>query len=299
MLEWGAAHRRDLPWRATRDPWRILVSEVMLQQTQVDRVVGYYRAFLRAFPSAGECARARPGRRGAALVRSGLQPPGAQSAPGGRGDRTTSTEVPSPPDEPALRALPGVGPYTARAVRSFAFGADVAAVDTNVLRVLARGVAGSGVTMGEAQSMADRLLPGRTVVGVQPGHVRSGRHGVHRGPPVVRRVPPAPAVPVEAPGPDRIPTRGGAPPRCAPRPPSPDRTVRAGAAWSTPCARARCPRTMLASACGWPDDPARAQRITAALVDEGFAEWTSGPAAGAATALSERGVSEARVSSER
>jgi A/G-specific adenine glycosylase len=56
LLEWGAVHRRDLPWRATRDPWRILVSEIMLQQTQVDRVVAHYEAFLAAFPTPGACA---------------------------------------------------------------------------------------------------------------------------------------------------------------------------------------------------------------------------------------------------
>ena len=58
MLDWGAAHRRDLPWRRTRDPWRVLVSEVMLQQTQVDRVIAYYTAFLGAYPRA---RRLRPG----------------------------------------------------------------------------------------------------------------------------------------------------------------------------------------------------------------------------------------------
>ncbi len=130
----------------------------MLQQTQAERVVGYYRAFLHAFPSPSECARARPGdvvrlwsglgynRRALNLHRAAVV---IRDEHGGA----------VPAGERALRALPGVGPYTARAVRSFAFGADVATVDTNVLRVLARGVAGVGVTMGEAQSMADRLLP--------------------------------------------------------------------------------------------------------------------------------------------
>ena len=61
LLEWGEEHRRDLPWRRTRDPWRILVSEVMLQQTQVDRVVPHYERFLAAFPDAGGL-RARRGR---------------------------------------------------------------------------------------------------------------------------------------------------------------------------------------------------------------------------------------------
>src|SRR6185437_15094755 len=58
LLTWADGHRRALPWRATRDPWRILVSEVMLQQTQADRVVGYYDAFLNRFPTPTDCARA-------------------------------------------------------------------------------------------------------------------------------------------------------------------------------------------------------------------------------------------------
>ncbi len=58
VLEWGAAHRRDLPWRRTRDPWHILVAEVMLQQTQVERVVPHYERFIAAFPTPGACAQA-------------------------------------------------------------------------------------------------------------------------------------------------------------------------------------------------------------------------------------------------
>ena len=158
MLEWGAVHRRDLPWRHTRDPWRVLVSEVMLQQTQVDRVIAYYSAFLRAYPRAVDCARARPGdvvrlwsglgynRRALNLHRT------ATAIAGEHGGAV-------PADESSLRALPGIGAYTARAVLSFAFEADVATVDTNVVRVLSRGVAGAGLTLRQAQSLADRLLP--------------------------------------------------------------------------------------------------------------------------------------------
>ena len=158
VLEWGADHRRDLPWRHTRDPWRVLVSEVMLQQTQVDRVIAYYSAFLRAYPRAVDCARARPGdvvrlwsglgynRRALNLHRT------ATAIAGEHGGAV-------PADESSLRALPGIGAYTARAVLSFAFEADVATVDTNVVRVLSRGVAGAGLTLRQAQSLADRLLP--------------------------------------------------------------------------------------------------------------------------------------------
>ena len=126
VLDWGAGHRRDLPWRRTRDPWHILVSEVMLQQTQVDRVVPHYERFVAAFPTATACARA-----GAAEVvrmwsglgynRRALNLHRAACAI----VQLHSGRVPS--DYAALRALPGVGPYTARAVRSFGFGHDVAA----------------------------------------------------------------------------------------------------------------------------------------------------------------------------
>jgi A/G-specific adenine glycosylase len=134
ILGWYAAVRRDLPWRRTRDPYRILVSEVMLQQTQVARVVPYYEAFLSAFPDAGALARAPAAdvlrawsglgynRRALALQRAAA----AVAADGW------------PTDLGGLQALPGIGPYTAAAVASFAFGAQVAAVDTNVRRVIER-----------------------------------------------------------------------------------------------------------------------------------------------------------------
>ncbi len=274
MLEWGVAHRRDLPWRATREPWRILVSEVMLQQTQAERVVGYYRAFLRAFPSPGECARARPGdvvrlwsglgynRRALNLHRAAVV---IHDEHGGA----------VPAGERALRALPGVGPYTARAVRSFAFGADVAAVDTNVLRVLARGVAGEGVTMGEAQSMADRLLPAGLSWEFNQAMFDLGATVCTAARPSCGLCPLRRQCRWKLRGlTDPDPWRG-----------SPSVRTQAPFAGSDRQGRGRLvhalrqgtvSRTMVASACGWPDDPARAQRISAALVDEGFAEWTSG-----------------------
>ena len=131
VLEWGAAHRRDLPWRRTRDPWRILVSEVMLQQTQVERVVPHYERFLAAFPTPAACAR-RTRRGGAPVVG-----PRATTGAALNLHRAAATVVDRARRRACrvrtrrLRALPGVGPYTARAVRSFAFGEDVAAVDTN------------------------------------------------------------------------------------------------------------------------------------------------------------------------
>jgi A/G-specific adenine glycosylase len=134
ILGWYAAVRRDLPWRRTRDPYRILVSEVMLQQTQVARVVPYYEAFVEWFPSESALAEAPA----ADVLRlwSGLgynrRALALQAAA-----RVVSRDGWARGVE-GLVALPGVGPYTAAAVASFAFDAQVAAVDTNVRRVIER-----------------------------------------------------------------------------------------------------------------------------------------------------------------
>ena len=137
LLAWFHRHGRALPWRRTRDPDRVLVSEVMLQQTQVARVTEYYPRFLRAFPTLHELATAQPARvreawdglgyyrRAANLHRL------AQEIVEHHGGT-----LPAEPER--LRRLPGVGIYTAGAVASFAFERSVAAVDTNVARVLRR-----------------------------------------------------------------------------------------------------------------------------------------------------------------
>jgi A/G-specific adenine glycosylase len=157
LLGWWEATRRDLPWRRTRDPWAVLVSEVMLQQTQVDRVIPRWHRFLERFPSASTCADAGAGavveewaglgynRRAASLHRCAVA---VRDEHGG--------ELPA--DLSALLALPGIGPYTARAVLAFAFEADVAVVDTNVGRILAR-TAGRTLAAVEAQALADELVP--------------------------------------------------------------------------------------------------------------------------------------------
>ena len=132
LLNWYEAVRRPLPWRFTRDPWAILVSEVMLQQTQAARVVPHYERFLARFPTPAACAEAPGGRGHRGVERARLQPPRAGAAGGrghGRGGRAGRRD---------LQALPGVGPYTAAAVASFAWDAQVAAVDTNVRRVIER-----------------------------------------------------------------------------------------------------------------------------------------------------------------
>ena len=131
LLVWYAHVRRSLPWRETRDPYALLVSEVMLQQTQAARVVPYYTAFLAAFPDppalaaapADDVLRAWSGlgyNRRALALRAAAQHVARDGWP------------------PDLQELPGVGPYTAAAVASFAWDAPVAAVDTNVRRLLRR-----------------------------------------------------------------------------------------------------------------------------------------------------------------
>ena len=247
----------------------------MLQQTQVDRVVPFYERFVTAFADPAACARVRPAevvrlwsglgynRRALNLHRAAAQVVEVHGGVMPRGDA-------------ALRALPGVGPYTARAVRTFAFDEDVAAVDTNATRVLARCVAGAPLRVREANEIADRLVPpgrswefnqamfdlGATVcTGARPG---------------------CPACPLRRqcawhraglPGPD--PWRA-----------SPVARRQSAFAGSDRQGRGRLLQALrqggvcageVPAACGWPDDRARAERVAAALVDEGFARWRAGP----------------------
>lgn len=145
VFRWYRQHQRDLPWRHTKDPYRILVSEVMLQQTPVERVIPKYHEFLRRFPTVQACARARPrdvllawagmgyNRRALYLLRA------AQEVVARCGGHV-------PTELAALRTLPGVGHYTAAAVATFATGTPHAMADTNMSRVIGRvfrGVLGS------------------------------------------------------------------------------------------------------------------------------------------------------------
>ena len=146
LLAWFAEHGRDLPWRRTRDPYAILVSEVMLQQTQVERVIPRYRRWLERWPTVEALAGAATGdvirewqglgynRRGVNLQRA------ARSV----------AEHGWPED---LTALAGVGPYTAAAIGNFAFGRDELPVDTNVRRVQER--TGLGFSAAAAQALMD------------------------------------------------------------------------------------------------------------------------------------------------
>jgi A/G-specific adenine glycosylase len=137
LLAWFAANARDLPWRRTRDPYRILVAEIMLQQTQVDRVIPKYLAFLDLFPTIQVLAEAPT----AEVIRAwaGL----GYNRRAVNLQRTAQTVLRDygstfPHDVAGLRALPGIGPYTAGAVACFAFEQPVAFLDTNIRRVLLR-----------------------------------------------------------------------------------------------------------------------------------------------------------------
>jgi A/G-specific adenine glycosylase len=159
VLAWFAEAGRDLPWRATRDPYRVLVAEVLAQQTQAARAAEAWPRFLERFPDVRALAAAAPAevlrawqglgynRRALALRRTAL-------AVEERGGWPATVEE--------LAALPGVGPYTARAVACFALGLPVAPVDTNVARVLARSLTGadpSQLTPAARQRLADQAMP--------------------------------------------------------------------------------------------------------------------------------------------
>lgn len=134
LIAWYRAHGRDLPWRKTTNPYEIVVSEIMLQQTQVDRVIPKYQAWLRAFPSWNELAKAP--KADVLTAWSGL----------GYNSRAIRlqllarvvTEQGFPQDEEELRKMPGIGPYTAGAVMAFAFDKPGVFIDVNVERVLKR-----------------------------------------------------------------------------------------------------------------------------------------------------------------
>lgn len=157
VFPWITPRLRQLPWRDTRDPWLVLVSEVMLQQTGVHRVLPKWQAFVTEFPDPGACARAPLG--DVLRLWQGLGYP-RRARNLHEAARTITAErggvVPDTLD--GLLALPGVGPYTARAVLAFAFEADAAVVDTNIARVLSRHH-GRTLKAREAQTLADRWVP--------------------------------------------------------------------------------------------------------------------------------------------
>jgi A/G-specific adenine glycosylase len=163
LLDWYAANYRKLPWRETRDPYRILVSEVMLQQTQAERVVPKYHAFLERFPTLAALADAPASEVIRAWAGLGYNRRALNLQ---RACRTVVERfggvMPSDPAE--LASLPGIGPYTAGAIACFAFEQDVGFVDTNIRRVVHRVLAGPELpeprmTAREIDSAARDLVP--------------------------------------------------------------------------------------------------------------------------------------------
>jgi len=162
LLTWFEENARDLPWRRTRDPYAILVSEVMLQQTQVDRVLPYYARFLAQFPTLQDLAAAPTS--DVIRIWSGL----------GYNRRAVNLQRAAiavvdqlggvfPKDPGELKKLPGIGAYTAGAIAAFAHERDVAFLDTNMRRVISRVVYGlESVPEADALATASALLP--------PGH---------------------------------------------------------------------------------------------------------------------------------
>ncbi len=275
LLQWGAETRRDLPWRRTRDPWAVLVSELMLQQTQVARVLPRYRDFLDRFPTPQACADAAPGevvrrwdglgynRRALNLHRAAVV---IVDEYGGR----------LPDDLEALLALPGVGPYTARAVLAFAFERDHGVVDTNAARVLARAVAGRRLGPREAQALADAQVPAGAAWAWNQAMLDLGATVCTKRSPRCERCPLQPACAWFSAGlaePDpAVGSAGVSTPQA--RFEGSDRQGRGRlvqALRTGPLERGR-----LADVAGWPEDPDRAQRIADTLVAEGLAEYVDG-----------------------
>ena len=165
LLRWYRKHGRELPWRETTDPYSILVSEVMLQQTQVDRVVPKYHEFLTKYPTLQALAKAR-----ASNVKKTWYPLGYNIRPVQLHSIARETvahyggQLPSSDEE--LQSFKGIGRYTSGAIRSFAFKQDAPILDTNVRRVLLRVFLGTPRTKPSDKRMwalSEELLPrGRT-----------------------------------------------------------------------------------------------------------------------------------------
>jgi len=167
LLVWYGRHGRDLPWRKTDDPYHILVSEIMLQQTQVERVLPKYAEWLDKYPSFDALAAAPE-----TDVTATWYPLGYNIRP--RRLQTIAREAVSryggrlPADEKTLLSFKGIGAYTAGAIRSFAFRERAAILDTNVARVLFRVFVGEGDPKGHAMkrhlwTVSEALVPTRRV----------------------------------------------------------------------------------------------------------------------------------------
>ena len=167
LLKWYRAHGRDLPWRRTRDPYRVLVSEIMLQQTQVDRVLPKYAEWLEKYPTFEALAGSHVDDAARAWYPLGynIRPRRLHAIAKEAVERYGGT---LPQDHETLLSFKGIGRYTAGAVRSFAFGERAAILDTNVARVLfrvfvARGDAGAHAMKRHLWDLSHAVLPWRHI----------------------------------------------------------------------------------------------------------------------------------------
>jgi A/G-specific adenine glycosylase len=272
---WGEGVRPDLPWRRDRRPWAVLVSEAMLQQTQVARVAPRFAAFVARWPdpaalAADPLADVLEAWAGLGYYRRARDLHAAARVIVER----HGGEVPD--DLAALRALPGVGPYTARAVLALAFGRDVGVVDTNAARVLSRAFAGAPLRATAMQRLADALVP--------PGSGRAHTEAVlDLGATVcTARSPRCDVCPLahgcawraggaDAPDPAAS-TAGTSRPQA--RFEGSDRQGRGRLLATLRTGTVR--RDDLAAAAGWPADPDRALRVADGLVADGLAAWRGG-----------------------
>jgi A/G-specific adenine glycosylase len=157
LLQWGLPQLRDFPWRATRNRWLVLVSEVMSQQTQIDRVVPKFEIFVKQFPTPRDCANASLSQ--LLDIWQGLgYPRRCRNLHDAARLMVEQHDGEVPATLPELLALPGIGDYTARAVLAFADHIDVGIVDTNTARVIAR-VSNRPFAKIELQQVADALVP--------------------------------------------------------------------------------------------------------------------------------------------
>jgi A/G-specific adenine glycosylase len=270
---WRGGRARDLPWRRTRDPWAVLVCEVMAQQTQVARVADRWGRFLERFPTAAACAAAPVAevlrewhglgypRRALALHRC------AQEVVEHHGGAL-------PGDLDALLALPGIGPYTARAVAAFAFERDVGVVDTNTARVLARW-AGERLGPRDVQRRADATVPAGEGWAWNQALLDLGATVCTKRAPRCGDCPVADACGWHVAGrPEPDPATGthGVSGRQA-RFEGSDRQGRGRL--MAALGQGPVQQRDLATAMGWPADPARAERVAATLVADGLVTRTA------------------------
>ena len=270
LLEWYVVAGRELPWRRTRDPYGLLVSELMLQQTQVARVVEAWPRFLGRFPDVASLAGAPAGHviaewRGLGYNRRAVHLQRAAQAVMEHHEGAIPSRLAD------LRGLPGVGPYTARAVAVFAFGKVAAPVDTNVTRVVSRALVGRRLAPKSMQQWADAVVPPERPAAWSHALMDLGAQLC------TARAPHCAACPVAATCAWRLtdhaePDPAGGGNRVGQGPfEGSDRWHRGRIVEAL--RRGPVPTEALARAAGLEREPARLDRLVANLVEDGLAEW--------------------------